>query len=1113
MIPAEPGRQGKIGAVRADPGVSPTSTPQRLARWLTALYAAATVVAAGLTLFGRQHRGAHVWEMAFGLANVPLAANFLSVVVLAVVTRMLVTRKRLALFLVGFFQLVGLYVAVLAFVPGEPRLPVGLWQATGTLGRAQDVLGGFVAVLLLFLLWRGRRAFRGRLQPGSWLLAGVALAVGLAVTGLAMWLLSGGRRTSAGQLDDIIDTVTAVVGGRPHTPFAGPRPWIVDLVAVLAGLTVLTAIGLFLASARPQNRWSPDRELALRRLLADYGPEDSLAYFATRRDKSVIFSPDGRAAVSYRVIAGVTLASGDPLGHPDSWRSAIAAWRSEAVTFGWQPAVLAAGESGARAYAAAGLRVLVLGDEAVLDAEQFALRAATLTAVRRAAATARRAGITVRVRRQSELGDAELRRIADRARAWLGEASDRGFSMALNRPADPTDGRCVLVTAHDAADALVGVLRFVPWGRRDLSLDLMRRSPDAGPGVTELMVRELLGRADSMGVRRVSLNFCMFRGVFGEAERIGGRSLTRFNAGLLGFFDRFWQLERLYRSNQKYQPDWVPRFLCYDDVLAVPQVAVAAAAAEGFLPWPRFRQVPVSALPAGFADRVVDIEAAPPALPPVAHLESAEGRHRLTVADRLRSTGDDPWPAALDRPAAPLSQVSGGCWSPGVRVDVTGRIRSVRDHGGVVFADLVDGAARLQLVVERAGGDLAARFAADVDSGDLIRCCGVTGASRTGTASLLVDHWRTEAKALRPIRWALTSAAGRSRPRAEDLITRPDQVRILRQRSAVLSTVRGLLIERGFCEVETPILQTVHGGARARPFRTHLIAYGADLSLRIAPELYLKQLLVGGLGPVFEIGRNFRNEGVDASHNPEFTSLEAYQPGADYRVMLDLTRELVQAAAVAVHGRPVLPLRTDPGQGVPGPDGCPAALAIDGAWPVVPVLDAVSAAVGRPVDLDTDPEDLQELARRHEVVPPLEAGPGAIIEAMYADLVEARTIRPTFYVDFPVETSPLTRAHRCRPGLVERWDLVIGGTEIGTAYTELTDPLEQRRRLTEQSLKAAAGDPEAMEVDETFLAALEYGMPPAGGMGLGIDRLMMVLTGRSIRSVLAFPLVRPSAGR
>jgi lysyl-tRNA synthetase class 2 len=301
--------------------------------------------------------------------------------------------------------------------------------------------------------------------------------------------------------------------------------------------------------------------------------------------------------------------------------------------------------------------------------------------------------------------------------------------------------------------------------------------------------------------------------------------------------------------------------------------------------------------------------------------------------------------------------------------------------------------------------------------------------------------------------------------------------------------------------VETPVLQTVHGGASARPFETTINAYGLPLYLRIAPELYLKRLVVGGVQRVYELGRNFRNEGADATHNPEFTALEAYQAWADYEVMRELARDLVLAAAVAVHGRPVALRRAA--------DGTVAEHDLSGPWPVVPVHEAVSKATGAVLTPDSTAAEVRDVARGHGVHVPSGASPGEAVAALYDALVEPATTGPTFYTDFPVETSPLTRGHRDDPRLAERWDLVAFGMELGTAYSELVDPVEQRRRLTEQSLRAAAGDAEAMQLDEDFLRALEHAMPPTGGLGLGVDRVVMLLTGGPIRSTLTFPFTRP----
>jgi lysyl-tRNA synthetase class 2 len=407
------------------------------------------------------------------------------------------------------------------------------------------------------------------------------------------------------------------------------------------------------------------------------------------------------------------------------------------------------------------------------------------------------------------------------------------------------------------------------------------------------------------------------------------------------------------------------------------------------------------------------------------------------------------------------------------------------------------------LTTDRLGADGLREWRDVVDLGDHVGVSGEVVASRRGTVSVLVDTWTLAAKCLRPLpdkHRGLTDPEVLVRKRHLDLIVNPSARQMLRVRSAVVNAVRRGLLERDFIEVETPILQRVHGGANARPFVTRSNAYDIPLYLRIAPELYLKRLVTGGVERVFELGRNFRNEGADATHNPEFTMLEAYQAYADYHTMRGLARDLVLAAATAAYGGPVAH-RT-------GADGTRQVVDLSGQWSVVGVYDAVSAALDEKIDPGTGVDRLRILAAGAGVQVERSAGHGDLVLELYERLVEATTVAPTFYVDFPVDVSPLTRSHRLDGRLAERWDLVAFGAELATAYTELVDPVEQRRRLTAQSLRAAGGDPEAMALDEEFLGTLEFAMPPTGGLGLGVDRLVMLLTGGTIRQTLPFPLVR-----
>jgi lysyl-tRNA synthetase, class II len=387
----------------------------------------------------------------------------------------------------------------------------------------------------------------------------------------------------------------------------------------------------------------------------------------------------------------------------------------------------------------------------------------------------------------------------------------------------------------------------------------------------------------------------------------------------------------------------------------------------------------------------------------------------------------------------------------------------------------------------------------DVDLGDHVGVEGEVITSKRGELSVLADRWALTAKALRPLpdkHKGLSDPAARVRQRYVDLLVNPQARRMVEVRSSTLRSLRDTLYRHGYAEVETPMLQPLHGGAAARPFATRLNAFDREMYLRIAIELYLKRIIVGGVERVFEIGRTFRNEGVDATHSPEFTMLEAYAAYGDYDTMAALTRELVLDAAGAIDAEVV-------------PDGQGGEIDLTAPWRTVTLHAAVAAAVGEAIDPDTPAEQLRKYAERHGVALRPDWSAGDIVLELFEKLVEHTLREPTFVRDYPVEVRPLARPHRTDPRLTEAWDLVVTGVEIGVAYSELVDPTEQRRRLLEQSLLAAGGDPEAMQLDEDFLRALEYGMPPTGGMGLGVDRLIMLLTGKNIREVVLFPLLKP----
>jgi len=481
-------------------------------------------------------------------------------------------------------------------------------------------------------------------------------------------------------------------------------------------------------------------------------------------------------------------------------------------------------------------------------------------------------------------------------------------------------------------------------------------------------------------------------------------------------------------------------------------------------------------------------------------------RVRRVKLDRLREQGVDPYPVGFPRTTTmgELCERHSGLGPDartGERVGVTGRVMLRRIGGKLCFATLRDGTGDLQVMLslDRLGEDALTAWKSDVDLGDHVGVEGEVITSKRGELSVLGDRWAITAKCLRPLpekHKGLTDVESRVRQRYVDLIVNPDARRMLQIRTHALRSLRETLVAGGYVEVETPMLQAVHGGANARPFVTHINAYDTDLFLRIAPELYLKRLVVGGVEKVFEINRNFRNEGADATHNPEFTMLEAYEAYGDYDTMAALTRRLIQNAALDALGTTVV--RHDDDE-----------YDIGGEWGSITVNEGLSEVLGEEITSDTTVEQLRALCDKADVPYDPTWNRGQVVLEMYERVLEHRTKVPTFYRDFPTEVSPLTRRHRKEPRLAERWDLVAFGTEIGTAYSELVDPVEQRARLTQQSLLAAGGDPEAMVLDEDFLRALEYAMPPSGGMGMGIDRLLMMFTGRNIRETVLFPFVRP----
>jgi lysyl-tRNA synthetase class 2 len=433
---------------------------------------------------------------------------------------------------------------------------------------------------------------------------------------------------------------------------------------------------------------------------------------------------------------------------------------------------------------------------------------------------------------------------------------------------------------------------------------------------------------------------------------------------------------------------------------------------------------------------------------------------------------------------------------------LTGRIIFKRDTGKLCFATLREGdGTELQAMfsLDKIGEEQLDSWKSDIDLGDIVSVTGEIISSKRGELSVLANSWSLAAKSLRPLpnEHKPMSEETRVRMRYVDLIVRPEARAYARLRPTVLRSLRETFHNQDFVEVETPMLQVMHGGAAARPFKSFSNAYDMDLYLRIAPELFLKRCVVGGIERVFEINRNFRNEGADSSHSPEFAMIESYQAYGDWRSIADLTRTLIQNAAMAISGSHV----------VTHHDGRQANLG--GQWKEISLYEAISQGVGENVTALTPIEELKKHATKLGIKIDPKWVTGKLSEEIFEHVAKEQLIEPTFVMGFPVDTSPLVRAHRDLPGVAEKWDLYVDGFELATGYSELIDPVVQRDRLVEQAQLGAKGDLEAMQVDEDFLRAMEFAMPPTGGMGMGLDRLLMALTGLGIRETILFPLVKP----
>ncbi|MFE6762538.1 phosphatidylglycerol lysyltransferase domain-containing protein [Streptomyces sp. NPDC057689] len=537
-----------------------------------------------------------------------LTAGFSSGVV-ALFLAVTMRRRKRAAWIVNMV-LSGLTLLLLAAVFGFPEVR----------GYAQNWISLALSAAFVVALVLGRREFYAKGDRSNPKLAALVAVGGLLVTSLvAAGLVTVTNTAQDDYRSTFLDRwgygalrLVSVAASDYRFPGITAPGWVNVVINVLSTLLLVAVVWAAFRSRRAVDPITPEDEEALRALLDKHGERDSLGYFALRREKSAVWSPTRKAAVAYRVVGGVSLASGDPIGDPEAWPGAIVPWLAEAREHGWIPAVMGASEEAGTVYARHGLDALELGDEAIVETAEFTLEGRAMRTVRQAYNRVRRAGYEVTVRRHAEIPEAEMAELVRRADDWRDGATERGFSMALGRLGDPADGQCVMLECRDApsGDGAPGELRallsFVPWGPNGLSLDLMRRDRDSENGLMEFMVIELLQRAGKLGVTQVSLNFAMFRSVFERGSRLGAGPVLRMWRSLLSFFSRWWQIESLYRANAKYRPIWEPRFLLFEKSADLLRIGVAAGRAEGFLEAPglpkwlhRSRLARTRALPPG----------------------------------------------------------------------------------------------------------------------------------------------------------------------------------------------------------------------------------------------------------------------------------------------------------------------------------------------------------------------------------------------------------------------------------------------------------------------------------------------------------------------------------
>ncbi len=930
------------------------------------------------------------------------------------------------------------------------------------------------------------------------------------------------RLTLSGWIDSVFGRVVGVGSDYRFDDPTFERTYAVLMIALGIIGILLLAFFFFRPIIQRADHTTEEWEHA-QRLVRQYG-WDTLAYFVLRPDKSFFFSSDGEAMLAYGYRGGYALVSGDPVGRPESIPLLLEEFFTMCRKNAWKFAFLAVREADVPLYERFGLHALYMGDEAIIHPDTFDLDGHDMRKVRQTARRFEKAGYTYEFMTEAECDRNLMLRLNQISADWRGDKPEEGFTTALSQDMTGAYPDCGIAVAFDAENVPMGFMHLIPCfgDEPGYSLDIMRYERDAPNGIMEYLIASTAISLGRRGITRLSSNFAAFgRLLDDDLDFQGLQRVARWGVKKLS---KVYQADNLRTFNTRFQPHWLPRVIVYRDARDMASIGLLYLGAERILRLPglglilepraRNKTPPMTGsikhAPLGAGTRPRSRMISEPISPDDLG-QTPLFQARVSEANKMREDGIEPWPILTDfAPDTTVRELRDryGEIEPdtetGATVSIGGRVLALRKYGALTFGDIRDRTGEIQIYVRR-DRTKAEEFSAfaKVKVGDFIGVTGEVMTTKTGELSIRPTRILLTSKALRALpdrSDGFTDPELRARHRYLDLIMNDDARERAIGRSKAIATIREFMAEHEFIEVETAILQNIPGGAAAKPFITHHNALHIDIYLRIALELQLKRLIVGGLERVFELSRTFRNEGIDNRHNPEFTMMEAYCTYMDYWSMMTFTEEMVARVATAVTGGTVVTI------GGREMDLTPP-------WERITMVDAITRETGLDLHLDQPIEVIRERVESYGVETEPNWGGGRILDEIYDEHVQSKIWGPVFLHDYPAETSPLAKQHRDNPLYAERFEVITAGREMVNSYTEQNDPIVQREALMAQMGNREAGDDEAERIDFDFLRAMEHAMPPLGGMGIGIDRLVMLLTDTDhIKDVILFPTYRPVAG-